>query len=214
MYRINLVFNFLRKQLWKKYLNLPQKRLKVLLIDNFDSFTFNLVHYLESFGCEVDVVRNDELNNVHWNNYDKLVVSPGPGLPHEAGELLSFLKLALKNIPILGVCLGHQALCLLYGGDLINLKTVKHGVQVACCRNSNASVLFKGIPTAFKVGLYHSWAVLPNFSEDFITTLISEEGVVMANESINDMIFSVQFHPESILTEHGKKIIENFIKFN
>ena len=197
----------------EKYLNLPQKRLKVLLIDNFDSFTFNLVHYLESFDCRVDVVRNDELSKLHWSNYDKLVVSPGPGLPQEAGELLSFLKLALKNIPILGVCLGHQALSLLYGGDLINLNAVKHGVQVTCCRTSNTSVLFQGIPNSFKVGLYHSWAVLPNFSNEFVSTLISEDGVNMANESINDKIFSVQFHPESILTEYGKKIIENFLKF-
>lgn len=184
--------------------------MRILLIDNFDSFTYNLVHYLERDYTQISVVRNNELSELAWTDFDKIVVSPGPGLPSQAGELMAFLGQAWGNTPILGVCLGLQAIALKDGGELYNLKKVSHGISATlnCCTESK---LFTHLPKTFNIGLYHSWAVEPNSLKNFKTIGFSESGVLMAIEHQTLPVFGVQFHPESILTENGKEIIANFL---
>lgn len=184
--------------------------MRILLIDNFDSFTYNLVHYLERDDIHINVVRNNQLSELSWMNFDKVVLSPGPGLPKEAGDLMPFLSKIWGKVPILGVCLGLQAIAIHEGGNLYNLNEVKHGITTHLIRNTE-STLFKGLPDTFKIGLYHSWAVTPKDIKNFNIVGTSEEGVVMAIEHQKLPIYGLQFHPESILTEHGKEIIRNFL---
>lgn len=183
---------------------------KILLIDNFDSFTYNLVHYLEKLDCEVEVLRNDKLTNDLAEKYSKIIISPGPGLPDEAGRLMPFLKQCSSN-SILGVCLGQQAIAELFGGKLLPLKFVQHGVQKEI-QHLNNDLLFNDIPINFKVGLYHSWhtADLP---QNLIPTAVTKEGIVMAFKHKTLKYRSVQFHPESIITEFGLKILENWLVY-
>jgi anthranilate synthase component 2 len=189
--------------------------LKILLIDNYDSFTYNLVHYLEGFDCEVDVVLNDQLDFNKIGTYDKLVISPGPGLPENSGELMKVLESFSDKKPILGVCLGFQALVVHFEGEIFNQETVKHG-QAEKGKFDSDSKLFKGIEPEFNIGLYHSWAAKKdNFPSSLKITGESENGVIMSFEHESWPIAGVQFHPESILTEHGKAIIQNFlVNFN
>lgn len=184
--------------------------MRILLIDNFDSFTYNLVHYIEREDIHIKVVRNNQLNELSWSDFDKVIISPGPGLPNEAGTLMTFLNEAWGKIPILGVCLGLQAIALYEGGCLYNLNEVKHGISTLLIKNTE-SKLFKGLPDSFKIGLYHSWAATPKDVPNFNIIGTSQEGVLMAIEHKTLPIFGVQFHPESILTEHGKEIIANFL---
>ncbi len=185
--------------------------MKVLLLDNFDSFTYNLFHYIEALDCEVKVVRNNEISLSEIEAFDKIVLSPGPGLPQNSGILMALLSEFATKKPILGVCLGMQAIALHFGGSLYNLPNVKHGVAETVVQQEE-SKLFKGISRNFEVGLYHSWAVKPVLPKELKATVISEKNVLMAIEHQVLPVYAVQFHPESILTPAGKKIIQNFIE--
>lgn len=184
--------------------------MKVILVDNYDSFTYNLAHYIVNEGVEVDVVRNDALQLDAMERYDKIIISPGPGLPLETTNLYAIIERYHKTKPILGVCLGMQALGEFFGGQLINLNAVKHGVAITI-EHMNNSHLFKQIPTKFQGGLYHSWALALPLPESLILSAISQENVAMACEHRDLPIFGVQFHPESILTEYGPQLIRNFL---
>jgi len=185
--------------------------LKILLIDNYDSFTYNLVHYLEGLDCEVDVVLNDQINFDAIESYDKLVLSPGPGLPDESGDLMKVIEKFSNSKPILGVCLGFQALAQHFGGEIFNQDEIKHG-RAEIGKFKSSSKLFAGIKEEFKIGLYHSWAAKKeNFPPTLHITGESENNIIMAFEHDSLPIAAVQFHPESILTENGKAIINNFL---
>ena len=183
----------------------------VLLLDNFDSFTYNLYDYICDLGYEVKVVRNDEFDPNDFGKYSHIVLSPGPGLPKDAGCMMDLIDKALGKVPILGVCLGMQALGLHFGERLYNLEHVRHGIQMVC-HQIQANVLFQNVPETFEVGLYHSWAL--DISGDALKiTARSQEGIVMAVESVENKCFGVQFHPESIMTPWGKEILRSFFEF-
>ena len=180
---------------------------QILLFDNYDSFTFNLKHYLEALDLEVTVVRNDE-EIINLFHFDGIVLSPGPGLPQDAGRLKELISLVRSRIPVLGVCLGMQAIAEEYGWELFNQEVVKHGVSEEI--EVRDGVLFKNISSKINVGLYHSWAV-KRMNDELKITATSKKGTVMAVENIPDKMFGVQFHPESILSPKGKEILSNFI---
>jgi len=182
----------------------------VLLVDFYDSFTYNIQHYLINIGCKVDVIREDELDVSSVYDYDCVVLSPGPGLPSEKRNIFSIIALCRNSLPIMGICLGMQAISEVLGGVLVNQNEVMHGrkIQVVVLKKG---VLFKDLPEKINVGLYHSWKV-EGLEEQFITAK-SGNGVIMAIESIDEYLFGVQFHPESILTEHGEQVLANFIQF-
>ncbi|MCC5923983.1 MAG: aminodeoxychorismate/anthranilate synthase component II [Crocinitomicaceae bacterium] len=180
------------------------------LIDNFDSFTFNIVHYLEALNCEVQVLRNDVVLSNDISKWDAVVISPGPGLPQEAGDLLVFIKQNFQRLPILGVCLGMQAIQVFFGGELYNLDHAYHGEQHDL-QVLQPHALFNACPANFKVGLYHSWAVKKDASLCFDILAQLSDGTVQAFAHRNLPIYGVQFHPESIMTSHGKQIIANFV---
>jgi len=185
--------------------------LKILLIDNYDSFTYNIVHYLELNNAKVDVVYNDKIKFDEILNYDKIVLSPGPGLPKDSGQLMQLIHECHQKIPILGICLGFQAIIEYFGGRLVNQKEVKHGVSESCFFENN-SILFKDTPCEYSVGLYHSWmADEKTFPKSLTITAKSKTDVIMAFEHNKMPIYGVQFHPESIMTENGIKIIRNFL---
>jgi len=185
--------------------------LKVLLLDNYDSFTYNLQHYLVQFDADVDVFRNNEIEVEAIEGYDAIVLSPGPGLPNEAGILMEVIKKYAATKPILGVCLGHQALCQHFGGELLNLDTVWHGRDSDCTQIAPDD-LFEGIASPFKVGHYHSWSVRKdNIGIGLIQTAESEHGWVMAMQHESLPIHGVQFHPESVMTPDGLKMISNWV---
>lgn len=186
--------------------------MKILIIDNYDSFTFNLFHYVEGLNVEVDVFRNDEFDLSLISNYDKIILSPGPGLPKDAGKLLDIIRAVDENQAVLGVCLGMQAMAEVFGGKLYNMNHVKHGVSLNC-EKVEQHFLFEGLPDTFEVGLYHSWAVETPLPREFKPLLFSKEGVLMAISHLQLPLFGVQFHPESILTPNGREIIKNFIDF-
>jgi anthranilate synthase component II len=184
----------------------------VLVVDFYDSFTFNLVHYFENAGEQVEIVCHDHLIIESLINYSLVVLSPGPGLPHEKENMFECIAFCHSNkIPLFGVCLGFQALASFLGGNLINQEEVKHGVTTRLASISNRSVLLKSIPNGSKVGLYHSWKVT-ELDEKYISAF-SENHVTMALESKDDKIFGVQFHPESILTEKGMAVIQNLVNW-
>ena len=186
--------------------------MRILLLDNFDSFTYNLAHYCEGDGCLVDVIDNASFDPKELKNYQALIISPGPGLPKEAGVLMSVIKEALRiNIPVLGVCLGMQAIAEHFGGNLYNQDMVKHGVSERITITSEDAVLFKGLENRQQVGLYHSWAVEISEESDLQTTSFSDSGVLMSLQHRKLPIHGVQFHPESIMTKNGKEMIRNFL---
>lgn len=184
--------------------------MKVLLLDNFDSFTFNLFHYLEAFGCDVTVARNNAITLAEIERFDKIVLSPGPGLPKDAGVMPALLDAYIDRKPILGVCLGMQAIGEHFGGRLYNQQEVKHGVAEPC-RHNGDNRLFRGIPETFEAGLYHSWAVALDEDSPLKPTAYSDSGVLMAFEHADLPVTGVQFHPESVLTPQGRKMIANFL---
>jgi len=179
---------------------------RVLLLDNYDSFTYNLKHYFSGLGCDVTVVRNDEFD-MNLSGFTHVVLSPGPGLPSDSEILTDLLRCTNEKIPVLGICLGMQAIGEFLGGELYNQSIVKHGVSEFI--KVENSILLKGLQGEFKVGLYHSWAV--NDSGDYSVTATSKSGVIMAIESKKAKMYGVQFHPESVMTPRGKLIIDNFI---
>jgi anthranilate synthase component 2 len=183
---------------------------KILVIDNYDSFTYNLVHYLKDLGCKVVVKRNDRLRLEEVASFDKIVLSPGPGIPDEAGLLKEIIAAYAATKSIFGVCLGQQAIGEVFGGTLINLDTVYHGVSSTITIVKD-DPLFKDLPENIEVGRYHSWVVNPDLPEELIATSFDENGQLMSLRHATYDICAVQFHPESVLTPHGKKIIENWL---
>lgn len=188
--------------------------MKILVIDNYDSFTYNLVHAIKKIsGLPVDVFRNDEISLKEIEKYDKIVLSPGPGIPEEAGLLLDIIKEFASKKSILGVCLGHQAIGEAFGGKLHNMNRVLHGIATPVELTQNRSILFKGLPQSFEVGRYHSWIVKKEqLPECFEVTSYDSEGMIMSMQHKEYDVQSVQFHPESILTPMGETIIENWLR--
>ncbi len=184
--------------------------MNILVIDNYDSFTFNLVHYLEEMDCNVTVKRNDQFAMDEVAQYDKVVLSPGPGIPDEAGLLKDVIERYAQTIPMLGVCLGHQAIAEVFGGTLSNLATVFHGVS-SSMKVIEDDPIFDGLPKTFDVGRYHSWVVNKPLPKGFILLAEEENGQVMAFKHDTYPIYGVQFHPESILTPNGKQILQNWL---
>ncbi len=191
---------------------------RILVFDNYDSFTYNLVHLVEKIiHKRVEVYRNDQLSLEEVKRYDKIILSPGPGIPSEAGMLLPLIKEYAASKSILGVCLGQQAIGECFGGKLENLSTVYHGVStpVAVLKNNNEplSPLFEGLPEYFDVGRYHSWVISEEgFPAELEITARDENDLIMALQHKKYDIQAVQFHPESILTPHGEKILANWLK--
>ena len=185
--------------------------MSVLLIDNYDSFTYNLVHYLQDLGAEVEVRRNDKVELEEIEKADKILLSPGPGIPDEAGRLKEIIREFADSKSILGICLGQQAIAEVFGGRLLNLNKVYHGVATRIQRTNEDEVLYKGLPEELEVGRYHSWVVDPDLPEELVETSKDHEGEVMSLRHISLDVRAVQYHPESILTEHGKKMLENWL---
>lgn len=186
--------------------------MKILVIDNYDSFTYNLVHLLNELGHEAEVWRNDKFKIEEVNAFDKILLSPGPGIPSEAGLLLDVIKTYAKTKSILGVCLGQQAIAEVFGGELYNLEKPVHGTATNIVITDADELLFKGLQSGFKIGRYHSWAVKPeNLPEELLVTATDEKGVMMALRHREFDVRGVQFHPESVLTENGKEMIANWL---
>lgn len=183
----------------------------ILVIDNYDSFTYNLVHYLEDLDCVVSVKRNDQLTIEEVVNYDKIVLSPGPGIPDEAGLLKPIIAAYAKSKPILGVCLGHQAIGEVFGGKITNLDKVYHGVATPV-QVVQDDPLFDGLGKSFDVGRYHSWVVSKPIPKEMVLLAEEENGQVMAMKHREYDIYGVQFHPESILSPEGKQLLNNWLK--
>ncbi|HWC53453.1 MAG TPA: aminodeoxychorismate/anthranilate synthase component II [Chitinophagaceae bacterium] len=191
--------------------------IKILVFDNYDSFTYNLVHLVEKIlHQKVDVYRNDQIPLEKVNDYDKIILSPGPGIPEEAGLLLPLIKEYAATKSILGVCLGHQAIGEAFGGKLENLSTVYHGVATNVLAGSQVSgvrsKLFEGLPDVIEAGRYHSWIVSDeNFPEELEVTARDENNYIMGLQHKKFDIQGVQFHPESVLTPMGEKIMSNWL---
>ena len=192
--------------------------MKIVIIDNYDSFTYNLAHLIKELGAEVTVYRNDQpevqslIDNANNIEFDKIVLSPGPGIPSEAGLLLDVIRTYYDKKPILGVCLGHQAIGEAFGAQLENLSDVFHGVA-SPCHIDRRDLIFRSLPETITVGRYHSWVVsYASFPACLEITAWSDEGQIMALRHKELNIHGIQFHPESVLTPYGKTIIKNFIK--
>ena len=183
---------------------------KVLVIDNYDSFTYNLVHYLEDLGCEVHVRRNDKLDLEEVAAYERILLSPGPGIPDEAGLLKAIIPRYAPQKRIFGVCLGQQAIAEVFGGSLVNLDRVYHGVATEI-EVVQPDVIFKGLPKRLEVGRYHSWVVNPRLPDCLEATALDAEGEVMALRHRQYDVRAVQFHPESVLTPRGKEMLANWL---
>jgi len=185
--------------------------MKIVIIDNYDSFTYNLSHLVKEFGVEVTVLRNDQFELSQIEPFDKIVLSPGPGIPSEAGLLLDVISTYAGQKPILGVCLGHQAIGEAFGARLENLSDVFHGVATPCHIVAESPV-FEGLDKTITIGRYHSWVVSREaFPDCLAITAESPERQIMAMQHRHYQIFGIQFHPESVLTPDGRTIIKNFI---
>ena len=183
---------------------------KVFVIDNYDSFTYNLVHYLEELDCEVTVKRNDQFELDELETYPFILLSPGPGIPDESGLLKAAIERYAPTKKILGICLGHQAIGEVFGGSLINLNKVYHGIATPV-RITEEDLLFKGLPQSFEVGRYHSWVVASPLPESLEATSVDDQGQLMSLRHKTYDVRAVQYHPESVLTPHGKNILANWI---
>ena len=185
--------------------------MKIAVIDNYDSFTYNLVHYLEDLNATVTVFRNDEFELQELGKFDKILLSPGPGIPDEAGLLKDVIKKYGSTKSIFGVCLGLQAIGEVFGGQLTNLEKVYHGVATKVTKTED-DFIFNDLPNTFEVGRYHSWVVSSqNLPTDLIITSTDDNGQIMSMKHAYYNIRGVQYHPESVLTPHGKKILENWL---
>lgn len=185
--------------------------MKIVIIDNYDSFVYNLSHLLKELGAEVTVKRNDQFRLEELEEFDKILLSPGPGVPEEAGLLLDVIRRYAGKKPILGVCLGEQAIGEVYGGKLTNLDEVFHGIQSPVTLTAT-DYLFEGLPSTVQVGRYHSWVVdQKDFPDCLEATAVSEEGYIMALRHRTLDVRGVQFHPESVLTPEGKQMLGNWI---
>lgn len=190
-----------------------QMKTKILVIDNYDSFTYNLVQYVKNVTGELpDVYRNDKITPEEASSYEKILLSPGPGIPNEAGNLKSIIEKCAPKCSIFGVCLGMQAIGEVFGGSLHNLSRVYHGISSPISQTENSEKVFQGIPKVFEAARYHSWVVSKNdFPEQLKITAEDDEGKIMALAHKEYDVRGVQFHPESILTEYGGMIIKNWI---
>ena len=185
--------------------------MKIVIIDNYDSFTYNLSHLVKELGTQVTVLRNDQFQLEDLVAYDKIILSPGPGIPSEAGLLLDVIRQYAGRKPILGVCLGHQAIGEAFGGRLENLSDVFHGVATPCHTTSDDPI-FSGIPADITVGRYHSWVVSKEgFPDCLEITAESDEGQIMALRHKTLNVRGIQFHPESVLTPDGRKMLQNWL---
>ncbi len=186
----------------------------VLVIDNYDSFTYNLLHLLEGMDVSFHVVQNDQLAQIESSDFSHLLICPGPGLPEESGQLLAFLDKWPEHKPVLGVCLGMQALLISAGGHMTNLLPVYHGAREHLFVQDHSD-LFLGLPDHFKVGRYHSWGFYQaGMPEHYSVTATDSEGIVMAVTHSEWPWFGVQFHPESIITQFGRELLTNFLESN
>ena len=188
--------------------------MKILLIDNYDSFTFNLYHYISSLGIKVDVVRNDKItaNDIKKNKYNRIVISPGPGNPKQSGNCINILKSLHKEIPFLGVCLGHQIIGQVFGSKIIQAKKLMHG-KISKIKSKKIGIL-KNLPKTFEATRYHSLIIeKKSLSENLKVTAETEEGLIMGVQHKVYNIHGVQFHPESIKTKLGIKILKNFVNY-
>jgi anthranilate synthase component 2 len=185
---------------------------EIVVIDNYDSFTFNLVHYLEDLGAHVTTYRNDEFEIEDLKTFDKILLSPGPGIPKEAGLLFDVIQYYGPKKSILGICLGMQAIGEVFGGTLQNLEKVHHGIATKIKQTVDDEILFKELPVEFEVGRYHSWVVSPiQFPEVLEITAVDFKGEIMALRHKTYDIKGVQFHPESIMTPYGKTMLKNWL---
>ena len=186
--------------------------MKIAMIDNYDSFTYNLVHLVRDLGADITVYRNDQFELSDLEGFDKIMLSPGPGIPSEAGLLLDVIRCYAGKKPLLGICLGEQAMGEVFGGTLVNLSEVFHGVQTPC-RIVADDYIFAGLPENISVGRYHSWVVdavtMPDCLE---ATALSDEGQVMALRHRSMDVRGIQFHPESVLTPDGRQMIKNWLR--
>lgn len=186
---------------------------KILVIDNYDSFTYNLVHLLQELDQEYVVWRNDKFNLADVADFDKILLSPGPGLPEEAGLLLDVIRTYAPSKSILGICLGQQAIAEVFGGTLFNLPKPLHGVATGIIVTDKEEKLFQDFPADSMIGRYHSWAVeAASLPESLKITAVDPDGTIMALSHINYDVRGMQFHPESILTTNGKTLIANWLK--
>ncbi|WP_321288262.1 aminodeoxychorismate/anthranilate synthase component II [uncultured Sunxiuqinia sp.] len=187
--------------------------MKIVIIDNYDSFTYNLVHAIKKIsGQPVDVIRNDELVLSDLEKYDKIVLSPGPGIPEEAGLLLDIIREFAPRKSMFGVCLGHQAIGEVFGGTLTNMNRVLHGIATSVSQVVADPILFAGLPEQFEAGRYHSWIVNAEGLPDcFEVTSTDKSGQIMSMKHKEYDVRGVQFHPESVLTPLGEKMIENWL---
>ena len=188
--------------------------MKILLIDNYDSFTYNLYHYLSSHKTKVDVIRNDKITTkeIIKKKYDKIVISPGPGNPDQSGNCLNILKSLYKDVPFLGVCLGHQIIGQMFGSKIIPTKKLMHG-KTSKIKSSRIGIL-KNLPKTFEATRYHSLIIdKKSISESLEITAETDDGIIMGIQHKKYNIHGVQFHPESIKTKYGMKILKNFINY-
>lgn len=184
--------------------------MKILVLDNYDSFTYNLVYIIRQLGYEMDIYRNNKINLSEIDVYDKILLSPGPGIPSEAGIMPELLKNYAGSKDILGICLGHQAIGEVFGGDLINLSEVVHGLASEVTVQED--LLFQGLPKQFKIGRYHSWVINEQtLSPDLEVIARTSDGQIMGVRHNKLKVRGLQFHPESILTEHGVQLIKNWL---
>jgi len=190
--------------------------MKTVVIDNYDSFTYNLVHYVEKISGErPDVFRNDEITVEDAGRYDRILISPGPGIPSEAGICIELIKRWAAEKSILGICLGHQAICEAFGGKLLNLSTVYHGISAPVKVKIPDEPLFKNIPPIFMAGRYHSWVVSrKHLPACFRITCEDDNGIIMGISHVEYNVRGLQFHPESVMTEYGMNIIRNWIELD
>lgn len=185
--------------------------MQVLLIDNYDSFTYNLFQLLEECGAHVTVMKNDKINWAHASSYHKVVLSPGPGIPSEAGLLMPFIDAFHQTTSMLGICLGHQAIAQYFGGKLNQLDKIRHGHQ-NLAKISDSHHLFEGLSGPIQIGHYHSWIIETPLPECLVATLYDEEGHLMAIKHVKYSLHGLQFHPESVMTPQGKIMIKNWLK--
>ncbi len=182
------------------------------IIDNFDSFTFNLIELLARFGVPYEILKNDKITARSLRSYDRVIISPGPGTPSEAGNLKEVLHSIASELPILGICLGHQALAENFGGKLIQLAHPLHGVRAIATIHDREDPLFRGLPSQIDVGLYHSWRICPtSLSDELLVTATDNEGNILAIRHRHYPVFGIQFHPESIMTPFGPQILQNWL---
>lgn len=186
---------------------------KILVIDNYDSFTYNLVHLLQELGQEYEVIRNDKFELDFVEQFDKILLSPGPGIPEEAGLLMDVIRTYAPSKSILGICLGQQAIAEVFGGKLFNLPKPLHGVASGIFVTDEDEKLFQNFPKDSKIGRYHSWAVESESLPDCLkVTAVDENGIIMALSHTTYDVRGMQFHPESVLTDNGKTLIANWLK--